>query len=463
MTAPQFRDEAKTPAAIWLLVAAAFFSTWTGVSSFGYKPGDIALGAAAVCTVFLVGRSTWLPLWVAVAVAAIFLVAASHAYWPTDLDYLNGRYRVVSFLERITRSTREYTGGAAVGTVIQWVIPLALLPFITVRMAAHSPKAVERVLLAWMLGAAVSAGVGITDYLGYTDISTGLVGFDELDDRESGLASHVNNLGFACVMAMPIAIWWMGARRLAGLVALLLLVTGAIISGSRGAQLGAALVVVACVLLTRQGRRAIFRFTSVAVPILLVAVLAQTVFRDSAADFTRFDDAGARESDLGRAELADQAIEDFLHDPLAGIGLEVISEAHSIFLQLLAAGGIVLLFGMLVYWGGAIRTGVQVARSGISSIAPFATIALFAWLGMGAIQNQLTDRYLYFPIAALVALSVYRNNSRARRTSVDASDRAHGSEVSHGELAHLHHRPRPGDGDPESLVVVRQRRHGELR
>ena len=55
-------------------------------------------------------------------------------------------------------------------------------------------------------------------------------------------------------------------------------------------------------------------------------------------------------SDASRARLANQAILDFRHNPITGIGYSFITGGHVVPLELLAAGGVFALAGFVVYY-----------------------------------------------------------------------------------------------------------------
>ena len=79
-------------------------------------------------------------------------------------------------------------------------------------------------------------------------------------------------------------------------------------------------------------------------------------------------------------------------------------DAHSIYLQILAAGGLLLASGMVLFWFGLVRAGWRLRH--VDPIAMFLVASVVVWLAVGLVENQLTDRYIYFPVAAIAAMTV---------------------------------------------------------
>ncbi len=120
--------------------------------------------------------------------------------------------------------------------------------------------------------------------------------------------------------------------------------------------------------------------------------------------------SGAR-SDHERHALLLQARTDFLHSPLFGIGPRVVNEAHDVYLQLLASGGVIALASFLVFVGGlvlALRSGLRVDRR----LALACGAATGTWLLVGVVENQLVEPYLYVPAGLLVGLAALARRAR---------------------------------------------------
>lgn len=390
-----------------LLLLAAFGSTWTGVAVVGVKPADIALALATLVGIPAL-LQTPLPRWVLIGSGALVLLAFIHLWLPTSSAYLMDRFT-------LPRLPGAGPPSSAFKVGIQWLVALAVLPWLTRAQCGARPQKVERILVAWLLGTLVSVLVAVSDFLGFTHVAFSLTHGALTTGRQSGLSAHVNHFGFACAMAIPIAIFIISSGRpVGGLTALGLLLMGSVLSGSRGSQIGVVTAFILSAVFTRQGRR-------LAIPIMWLCVLVSTMVLavrpqlfSAFGDLIRFGDRTAYVSDEARAMAAEQAIQDFRTHPVAGVGLEVLTEAHNIILQALAAGGVILLLGLAVYFLDAIKDGIRAYRKGYVA-AGFSVASACTLLVMGTFQNQISDRYLYVPIAAICALSSARPNTLSEK------------------------------------------------
>ncbi|MFG1927771.1 O-antigen ligase family protein [Cryptosporangium sp. NPDC048952] len=392
-----------------LIGIAAATSTWGALHLGPVQPVDgfLAAGAALVLLDALVARvrmPSLLPRWALIGTWAILFITASSVLLPPSPGFVSRRLVVdTSFVTGNGDLTPVWLKG------VQWLVAASVLIVVVRLIALRSPHRVQWISSMWMLGACVTAVIAISDFVGASTVSTILMGYENIEGRQSGLSSHPNNLGIACAMAVPIAVFLAASRRMTGLIAVALLVSGAVVSGSRAAQVAIVLVLLASVTMRSLGRRMLPWFAGGAVAFVFVVAFIRPSWIPSLTSLFRFSasNSNASESDAGRAELARQAFADFGESPVHGIGLDYIVTAHSIYLQVFAAGGMLLGVGMLVYLIGALSTGLRLARES-SSLAFFLMLSHVAWLGSGAVSNQLTDRYLYFPVACLAGLELVR-------------------------------------------------------
>jgi hypothetical protein len=370
---------------------------------------DWFLAAAFVAGVpAMLQQRVTLPRWIVVPSLAVGLIFVIHTVLPTLPMYMSARFRLQTAVT-VVESPAVIT--------VQWLIALAILPVLVRAVCLATDRSPQRIVWAWMAGAAISATIGLSDYLGITNVGETLIGYANTSGRASGLASHANNLGFACAMAAPIAIHLMGRGRAAlsaaSTTGLILLTLGAVVSGSRGSQVGCVLAVLAGLLLVPAGRRVLPVFLWLgAVVTCLVAWFRPGLFTGFSEVIRFGQGSNSDESDVGRQLIAHQGVLDFQHNPVWGVGFEVLTQSHSIFLQLLAAGGVVLFGAMVYFLGSALWTSFKLSRDG-SVLAGFLGCSILIWIAVGSIENQLTDRYLYVPIAALCALTALRADASA--------------------------------------------------
>jgi hypothetical protein len=278
---------------------------------------------------------------------------------------------------------------------------------------------------AYVTGTAISSAIAIVDLTGLTNIGRSLPGNLTLlatnssadsSNRMPGLTEHPNSLGFTAVVSIPIVIYLMGTirRRWIGTILLIALLGGVIASGSRGAQIVAPLEVLASVLSLPKGLpngRSIARFFSISAVAAIVVSLAVLVslptdIRNSVLRITSFDSlvTAGNASNEGRLTLLGDALFDWLRYPIFGAGIRHIVEAHNIYVQLLAAGGLVLMAAMLVYWLSMLRDCRRLSTLGVD-YARFLMLSILGWLALGLVENQLTERGIYFAVGCIAGLA----------------------------------------------------------
>lgn len=410
------------------LIAAAFVSSWNAVTLGGVQPVDVFLALAAVfAALYLIGRRVpWIPFWIKVASLCIMVVAITHLVVPTSDTYMSQRFTYVPWFARITGQSLDENGAMR---AVKWLLALAVLPVLIAEFARERPELVRKISNAWLAGATLSAFVAVTDLLQITSINTFLIVIGGASARQGGLTSHPNHLGLAVSMAAPIAIGLAMRARWKGTAIVLLLAAGAVVSGSRAGQAGFILAVAATLAISARARR--FAPVMITAAGIAAAMLVWTKpgLVDTMATLFRFDstDRYVAQSNEERANLSAQAVADFAHRPLDGVGFEVVAQAHNIYLQILASGGLVLALGMLVFFFGILRAGLA-ERNSEDPLAGYLLVAICVWLAAGTFGTQLTDRYLYFPVGAMAAIEAARYRSlrekRQKLRGLAASERA---------------------------------------
>ncbi|WP_084844638.1 O-antigen ligase family protein [Prescottella equi] len=399
--------------AVYPLLLACMSSTWGALNVSGIQVSDtlLAFALALVALQICQNKCQWrIPGWLWVAPAAVVSVMCFRFLFEVSNGYMNSRLTAGLNLSSNMKA-------------LFWVIALILLPVVIIAATAEDRRTPRLVMLAFIVGAAVSAGVAVVDFLGFTNIAESLLGYRNITARQNGLALHPNTLGFAATLAVPMAAYFLGLQiRARGVwffsVVLVLLGCGVALSGSRGAQAAFVLALLASVLLANgRVRGTIARRIGTVGLISFAAFYMLSSYIPDSARLELFRFAGhasnVADSNADRLSLASQAISDFNSYPIFGIGISYITAAHSIYLQLLSAGGLVLVFGMGAYWIFALRSGLILLRYKVGLALPL-VISVVLWLAMGLVENQLTDRFLYYPvgcIAALYSMRPYRKSS----------------------------------------------------
>lgn len=391
-----------------LLSAAALTSPWSGLRFVGLQSVDVLLVLSLVAFTAGGGLRLTVPAWVwagAAAVAAVTVLQQFGDPATTALDV--GRVSDASDL----------------GAAAQWVVALLVLPALIVSASYARRTAVRSVAMWWAAGCTVSAAVALSDYVGVTSIGSALGYVGSSQSRQTGLTTQPNNVGVAAVLALPLLAFAfsVGKRRLMIAIAMAACIGGVYASGSRGALGALAVLVVLAIASAPAVRRRIALF---APSLLLAAAVGSwaletgraapllTVFRL----YGQQEQAFAAQSDATRSDLAVRALQDFSDQPFIGAGMRFIVEAHSVPLQLLSSGGLVLLIGFGIYIAGALNAAWRMRRTDAFGLA--VALSLVSWMVLGLVANQLTDRYLYVTVGAAAALALHPRgeaNSPLRR------------------------------------------------
>ncbi|WP_029430293.1 O-antigen ligase [Blastococcus sp. URHD0036] len=393
-----------------LLTVAVGAASWNGAGIGGFQVAHLALAAATLVLVTVAvvrKRSLAVPPWAVVLPAAIVLVFAASEVWPTADSYLERRVQVP--IPAVIAATLPTWHAANVLGAVGWLISAAALPLAACLAVRVRPAMAGRLADAWVLGAAVSAAVALTDAVGVTRISAALIPVIDIGGRQAGLSAQPNHLAVAIALVAPVVTWRVVttstlARGAAWLGVGAVLAGGLLVSGSRGGLVGAAVGVFVTLCVLPAGRRLIVPAAGLLLGAAAVTVAVAPDSVTGLAESLRLTGAAsAAESDSIRAGIADQALVDFGHSPFRGIGLPVIADGHSIYLQLLAAGGVLLALAFaLAVVGCALDARALARRQG--DLPRVLLVALGVWLLVGLVENQLTDVYLYVPFALLAGL-----------------------------------------------------------
>jgi hypothetical protein len=394
-----------TAAGIGLMMLAALTATWGGITlPIGSMADALVVLALAVVGAHIVfGDLRFsLPPWIWVAPLAILICLAVRWYSPPPIDFLILRYQTAPY-----KPENFQKGGF-------WIVALLVVPFV-ITAYAHLDRRVPRLVAgAYLAGVCLSCLVAVTDLAGLTHIQASL-GTENYTLRQSGLAQHANMLGFTSLISLPLGAYFIATacRPLHTILAgasLSLLFAGIFLSGSRGSQLLCAPVVVVSALLSSNPKKTLRRLGVTLLGAAVVGAVGLELFASNLVeDVFRFSDntKSTFESNAIRGILAQQALTDFANYPIAGVGLKYVVDAHSIYLQILSCGGLLLIIAMAAFWLAMIRDGWRVGRRG-EQLGPFVMVSIITWMAAGIIENQLTDRLLYYTVGIACALaSIY--------------------------------------------------------
>jgi hypothetical protein len=403
----------------WLSVCLLVMTiTWNGV-----RIGGGALGSAAMALAFLsvlahivLDRDPVpLPPWLVCAGCGFLVAALLTLVFPPNLELAN---RAVVQQEGLLGPYPPFLPPRSdLSALIEFELSIVVIP-VMVMVVARTRSRCLTLLDLWAAGGVINAAVGLADYGGLH-----LAPYAIEAHRSSGLTIHPNYLALSSVLALPAAMLWIGrsrVRTVAGVVALALLVGGVYASGSRAGTIASLLAILATAVAIPRLRRvglALLPFAGMGFILLLL-------FTDIGAQVIHqvrlgAGDTSAVGSDLQRSMDARLALDQISARPLEGVGFSVITDAHVIYLQILAAGGLIAGAAFLTFVGGlagaARRAWGGVERDAVAAAA----VTIAVWLINGVVDNQVADKYLYVVPGILLALS--RVTVRVRSRSVAPS------------------------------------------
>jgi hypothetical protein len=371
----------------FLTVAAVVLSTWTGLRVWSVSVADVVLVVAIAGYGWSAASRAAASLPIAVVVPAAVLVLGDVV--PRGLD-----------------SSRSGVGAA-----------LSLLAaFLLVRLATSVGVAsVRRLGVLFVISAQVNAAVAVgSAALGR---SSGLPGVAEFADRQVGLTSHPNQLALVCVLALGLLAMGSSVHRsLAPAIAgALLLVGGIAVAGSRAGALAAGVVIMIAAAAQRKrlsSRWRWFTVAAVAGGALVLFVGLRVSVADRVLRLSEWGAANVADSDAGRRQVMNASLDAFKDHPLFGAGSDYLLRAHNSVVQVLAAGGVVLLVSLIPLLAAAVP---DLGRRSLRRVSA-ASVAVVGWLVFGLFQNALTDRFLLLIVAMAALPRLFPASTSGERT-----------------------------------------------
>jgi len=330
------------------------------------------------------GRLPELPTAVMIAVTVLFLTFIFNEFAPPSPGYMGGRAELAGW----TANGPDVTATSNTGALARVLLALLAIPLLVTAFARDRFDLVK-FGRAYCIGASINAALALSDSVGVTSVSVTLRGFADVSGRGAALTTHPNQLALAIALALPFAVACFN-RLWSRLGLVVISLAGIWISGSRAGLLAAATALILMGLLSRRKMLTLAAVAMGVLGIIATDILAQTRLSSGLAD----------ESDYLRGIAAAQAKRDFLESPITGIGLSVGQQGHNIYLQLLAATGLLGLaaFVALMFW--ALRSS-WVERADATVRA--AGVSLLVFLVAGYASNSLLNRYLYVALGIVSA------------------------------------------------------------
>lgn len=399
-------------AIVGIVVIASFTATWNGVRVYDFFTlSDVAL----IASLFLVGpilvgqrTTTPVPVWLTIP-AFVFLLIG---------------FGGVAFA--------GYSGAGLVHT-IRLVAAMTLAPLL-IGFVGGRLRVTPLLVDAWIGSMVVSGLIATSDYMLGTDFGTSITSV-VASSRSTGLATHSNHLAVTAVLTVPLCVARLStarsvSARLLYAAATTVVMLAILTSGSRGGLVAGITGILLTPLFMPSALRARTTWRSAAV-IAAAAVLAisfapnnsfvavqRTLDSLTLSSTSSSSAASAAESDRIRGDRRQVAVDEFNQSPLFGVGLDRSRSAHNIYLQLLASTGVIGLVAFLFYLGGLLQLGLRLRShpllpGTLRAIAAAAGVTALLFALLGLVENQIADRYLYFPCGFVLAVHL------ALRTGTD--------------------------------------------
>ncbi len=408
-----------------LVCLLAIATQWNGVRVGSLALEDVLMGLAFGAVVFdMLAYRRWISLPSPIVVAACGLAVVGFLaalFPPAPTLTSNPVVQQAAAVQQIAVKSRSNLGSLA-----KFEAAVLLLPFMIAVVATSRARAL-RIAELWALGAIISSLVATTDMIGVTHISQAIGGLPYAASRQSGLTLQSNHLALESVLVLPFVGMWLTRTRfwrVAAVIGIALLVLGIYASGSRAGEALSPVALVFVFLVAPQLRPRFVAFSPLLALLGILAVLTASGVLNTVALHARLTStaSGVVASDVQRFQLRGYSVRAFNARPLTGVGYTVIDDAHDIYLQLLAAGGVVALGSFFVLIVGMFGVTRRSLRSVDRLYAAALGAALLVWMLNGLVGNQVTDRYLYVPVGVLVVLASLPMTGavRVRRQPTDA-------------------------------------------
>jgi len=401
-------SKARGPARVGLTATylASATTPWNGWLLGGsIRPGDVFL-FVALFAFFASGVRHGVPRiagWAVQFAAIIAVITAVHELLPVDSQYMYQRDVLVQgqIIHGLILTSNFIVG-------LKFLAPIVGLPLMYALAFRHDPRAPYRAFYAFTIGTVISAFIAFSDRLGVTQLSYSITGIPVASGRAPGLTIQYNFLAMTCILCLPLILWELLSKqprhRLWAWVFLLITLAGLYASGSRaGAAVfaGGALLSIVIMPPYRKVLPTVSLILAGMLGILFVLKPSVGTALLKAVRLTSGNSSAAA-SDQARSIVNDQGTRDWQHRPLDGIGFQVAGEAHNVYLQALATGGIILLIGYAIFMLGALAHSLRLSRHANLAYPLFVSAVSIAVFNSA--QNALTERVTYATIAIIAAI-----------------------------------------------------------
>ena len=400
--------------AVGAALAAAGTLTWNGIYLGPERPGDLLVLVALMFLVLSRPNEGFVtpPWWIKQLAWVILLVMLLHIVFPASESYLTQRIVMDAngkFLGPGKHITALSIATSDLGVAFKFIVGIFFIPVVFAGILNIERRAVHWLTLAFVAGTAFNGWVATADRFLHTNIAKILTKIPNGGGRQFGLSYHPNFLAAGLVLAVPLAMYLLASPRpsrldkIVGWTALPGLAGGVYASGSRGGTVCIILAVVMSAIVLPKLRpyapvvllAGLFAGGAIAA---FVPAIGQKIL-----EVTRLSGGIATSgSNTVRKIVAHQGWLDFKHSPIWGIDYDISDQASQVYLQEMAAGGLLLLAAMNIYAiAGMVAAWTLRVRH---QLALALGVAIATSLALNIFEADLTDRFYYVPPAILAAL-----------------------------------------------------------
>ena len=388
-----------------LIAMFCFTASWDQTSLAGIKVTQLflALGGLMLATGIDPRRLPPVPWWLHAYGVSAVVVVILQTLFPIDASYLDERYAVSATGQSLGERP------SALWSLGSLLLNNYAVPLVVVVACMYAPRALRWLIGAYVLGAAMSCAAAILGFYGQPAIINLFGGLPAPEGvRAAGFTSHSLRLATSGVMAIGLACWMalqpQHGLKWAGRISVPVLILGLYVSGSRGGIVSSMLVLILAMLLLPDIRNRIHVVVSaVGAGLLGLYFLLPTTVVEGVLGQTRIlGGESATRSDIGRSQLLDQGLQDFKESPIFGIGGRFLAEAHTLYVGVLAAGGIIFAVGYVLFNIGSLRASIQavkVDRSLGGALLATLIASLWYWTVADLIQTKTVAIVYGFVIA----------------------------------------------------------------
>jgi len=410
-------------------LALGFAST---AEAFGFAL--LALGGATALLALVVGVWALGGLAKALVFGAAFTVSMISFRVGAEVT-LADTFLGVAFVLVLALSIGKYSNQLSRAAGMRWHFPVVVLVLLVVvgglggtfsasdqtrslaELGRFAASSVVVVLLFWLWAPSKSTLRQIcwVLVLGASTNAVLSLFLERFGDRAMGLSGHPNHLALACSLAIGVTLGLTFSSPSLGrqtflAVCLAALGVAVIESGSRAALVGSVVTIAAFLVVTRRWTliamgAAAAGFASIAIYLNWFAIGELNAVNRMQGDLS------AAASDRIRGEMAQEAVDIILLNPVVGSGFQSAKAAHSIYLQLWASAGflgLVFAVGLVVITVRMLLTAGQ--RSDLLAIGLASSYV--GYLTAGAVSNILWDRYVWLHLAVLLTLIATRDETK---------------------------------------------------